>query len=189
MAVREFPIAVVGISARVPGAQSCHDLWELLVTGKHCEASFPPERSSDVHHILSAFRDHLVDEKNPFLAGSYFKSINEFDCSFFSFNHKEALHIEPEQRIFLETLWSLFEDSGYSCKIRGTRTGVYVCSTASKYKYILSEDVSNDHPLLLSSRVSRMFDLLGPSMMLPIGYSSLSAVHLPVRASYLGSVK
>ena len=178
MTAKEFPIAVIGIATRLPGAQSCHDLWELIVTGKNNENCFPPKRSSDVKHIVSALRDYLVDEKDPFLAGSYLESVDEFDCTFFSIDQNEALHIEPEQRIFLETVWNLFEDSGYTCKIKGTHTGVYVGSTTSKYKYILTEDVaSQNHSLVLSSRVSHTFDLHGPTMTLPIGCSSLSVVH------------
>jgi len=175
---KEFPIAVIGIATRLPGAQSCNDLWKLLATDKNGAKKLLPRRSSNVPHIISAFRDHLVDEKDPFLTGSYLESVDEFDCAFFSIDEREAIHIEPEQRIFLEAVWNLFEDSGYSCKIKGTHIGVYVGSTTSKYECILTKCVSTQYSLVLSFRVSHMFDLHGPAITLPVGCSSLSAVHL-----------
>jgi len=183
MASKEFPVAIIGVATRLPGAHSCNELWELFLNGKNTVGHFPSKRSSDINHIVSKFRDHFLDNEHPYLTGSYFESVDEFDPTFFSINQKEALFIEPEQRIFLQTVWELLEDAGYASRIKGTDTGVYVCNTVSKYKSILTEDYPNvfhgSQFHSIASRVSITFDLRGPAMMVASECSSsLLAVHL-----------
>ena len=183
MASKEFPVAIIGMAVRLPGAESCDEFWKLLIESQDTVSQFPRNRASDVDHTLSAFQSSLLNEKDPFFTGSFFKSVDKFDADLFSINPKEALFIEPEQRFFLELVWELLEDAGYSCKIKGTKTGVYVGNTVNKYKYILTENhpsISHgNHSPFISSRVSYTLDLSGPAMMVATGCSSsLLAVHL-----------
>ena len=184
MASKEFPVAIIGMAVRLPGAESCEDFWKLLIDGQDTvNCLFPEGRASDVHHTLSAFRSSLLNEKEPFFTGSFFKSVDKFDADLFSINPKEALFIEPEQRVFLELVWELLEDAGYASKIKGSNTGVYVGNSVNKYKYILTENhpsISHgSHSPFISSRVSYTFDLIGPAMMVATGCSSsLLVVHL-----------
>ena len=184
MASKEFPVAIIGMAVRLPGAESCDEFWKLLIERQDTVSQFPKNRASDVHHTLSTFQSSLLlNEKDPFFTGSFFKSVDKFDADLFSINPKEALFIEPEQRFFLELVWELLEDAGYACKIKGTKTGVYVGNTVNKYKYILTENhpsVSHgNHSPFISSRVSYTLDLSGPAMMVATGCSSsLLAVHL-----------
>ena len=184
MASKQFPVAIIGMAVRLPGAESCDEFWKTLIERKSTVSEFPGTRSSDVHHILSKFPSSLLSEKDPFFKGSYFKSVDKFDAGLFSINPEEAVFIEPEQRFFLELVWKLLEDAGYACKIKGTKTGVYAASTRSKYNYLLSKDHpsvvshSNCSPSI-SSCVSCTFDLSGPAMMVATECSSsLLAVHL-----------
>ena len=183
MASKEFPVAIIGMAVRLPGAESCDEFWKLLIDSRDTVSKFPENRVSDVYHTLSAFQSSLLNEQCPFFTGSYFTSVDEFDAELFSINPKEALFIEPEQRFFLELVWELLEDAGYASKIKGTNTGVYVGNTVNKYKYILTENhpsVSHgNHSPFISSRVSYTLDLKGPAMMVATGCSSsLLAVHL-----------
>ena len=184
MASKDFPVAIIGITVRLPGAESCDEFWKLLIERQNTVSEFPENRTSDVHHILSAFQSSLLNENDPFCKGSYFKSVDKFDAGLFSINPEEAVYIEPEHSFFLEIVWELIEDAGYACKLKGTKTGVYTASTASKYNYILSENHSStafdsNYSTSVSSFVSCAFDLSGPAMMVATGCSSsLMAVHL-----------
>lgn len=183
MASNTFPVAVVGMAVRLPGAQSCHEFWKLIMNGEDTVSEFPPARATDIKHALLPFRSQLVNEDKPFFTGSFFESVDKFDADLFHINPREGMFIEPEQRIFLETVWELLEDAGYASTIRGSRTGVYVGNTVNKYKFILTENhpsISHgNHSPFISSRVSYTHDLHGPAMMVATGSSSsLLAVHL-----------
>ena len=184
MASDDFPIAVVGLAVRLPGAQSCEEFWKLLMEGKSTVGEFPPDRISDISCLTTPFKDQLMNESKPFMSGSYFKSVDKFDTELFQIDPREALYLEPEQRIFLEVTWELFEDAGYASSIRGSNTGVYVAHTVSKYNHLLSNQPScyySAHNSSISSQVSSTHDLKGPTVMVGTGTchsSSLLAVHL-----------
>ena len=150
---------------KLPDVQSCDEFWQLMINGKDTVKDFPPERAADIDHVLSPFRNQLVTKDKPFFTGSFFQSVDKFDNSLFQINPREALFIEPEQRIFLETVWELLEDAGYASNIKGTKTGVYVGNTVNKYKYILTENhpsISHgNHSPFISSRVSYTHNLQG----------------------------
>ena len=183
MASSQFPVAIIGMATKLPGAETCEEFWDLLKNGGDTVAQFPQERIPDIKHVIGTFRGQLVDEDKPFFTGSFFKSVDTFDAKFFQINPKEALFIEPEQRFFLEATWEAIEDAGYASTIRGSNTGVYVGNTVNKYKYILTENhpsISHgNHSPFISSRISYTHNLQGPAMMIATGCSSsLLAVHI-----------
>lgn len=183
MASNSFPVAVIGMAVKLPGAETCDEFWKLIMEGQDTVGEFPSERAADISHVLPSFQSHLIDEDKPFFTGSFFKSVDEFDADLFQINPKEAMFIEPQQRFFLETAWKLLEDAGYASIIRGSKTGVYVGNTVNKYKLVLTENhpsISHgNHSPFVSSRVSYTLDLTGPAMMVATGCSSsLLAVHL-----------
>lgn len=176
MASSTFPVAVIAKTVRLPHADNCEEFWQLMNDGVDTVKDFPASRANDVKHVLSAFGDQLLDTENPFFTGSFFESVDKFDSDMFQVNSREALFIEPEQRIFLETVWELIENAGYASKIKGSNTGVYVGNTVNKYKFILTENhpsISHgNHSPFISSRVSYTYDLHGPAMMVATGCSS-----------------
>lgn len=191
MASSAFPVAVIGKAVRLPGADNCQEFWNLIENGVDTVHDFPSSRIDDINHVMSAFKEQLVDEDKPFFTGSFFQSVDLFDAEFFQINNKEALYIEPEQRIFMEVVWELLENAGYASRIKGTKTGVYVGNTVNKYKYILTTNhpsISHgNHSPFISSRVSYTLDLHGPAMMVATGCSSsLLAVHLACQALQSG---
>lgn len=191
MASSTFPVAVIAKTVRLPHAANCEEFWQLMNDGVDTVNDFPASRANDIKHVLSAYGDQLLDTENPFFTGSFFESVDKFDSDMFQVNSREALFIEPEQRIFLETVWELIENAGYASKIKGSNTGVYVGNTVNKYKFILTENhpsISHgNHSPFISSRVSYTFDLHGPAMMVATGCSSsLLAVHLACQALLSG---
>ena len=183
MASSQFPVAIIGMATRLPGAQTCDEFWDLLNDGRDTVTKLPQQRICDIRHAVDMFRGELVDEDDPFFTGSFFQSVDSFDANFFHINPKEAVFIEPEQRFFLEITWEAIEDAGYASTIQGSNTGVYVGNTVNKYKYILTENhpsISHgNHSPFIASRMSYTHNLQGPAMMIATGCSSsLLAVHV-----------
>lgn len=181
MASRNFPVAVIGMAVRLPTVETCDKFWSMIINSEKSVGCFPIMRAIDIEHVLQLFTSELVNKDEPFFTGSYFEEVDKFDPNIFQIGEKEALYIEPEQRIFLETVWEVLEDAGYISKIRGSKTGVYVGNTVNKYKYILTDNhpsISHGNPSI-STHVSYEFDLKGPAMIAATGYSSsLLSVHL-----------
>ena len=132
MANSQFPVAIIGMATKLPGAETCNEFWDLLKSGGDTVAKFPKSRIEDIEHVISTFRGQLVDEDDPFFTGSFFKSVDTFDAKLFQINPKEALFIEPEQRFFLETTWEAIEDAGYASTIQGSNTGSAVLRHGSQ---------------------------------------------------------
>ena len=171
MSSSKFPVAIIGIAIRLPGTNSCEDFWKLLTVHG---SKLPQELVSDGHHLTTVFDDQPMDESKKVLSESCSKAnISPFDFP------KEVLSIEPKQRIVLEVVWELFEDSGYASNIKGSNTGVYVTSTGSQHNTILSQICESKHDnVCISSQICRVFDLKGPAVTVSNNVSSLLAVHL-----------
>ena len=69
MASKDFPVAIIGIAVRLPGVESCDEFWKLLIERQNTASEFPENRTSDVHHILSAFQSSLLNENDLFCKG------------------------------------------------------------------------------------------------------------------------
>ena len=95
--------------------------------------------------------------------------------------------MEPMQRLMLETAWEAVEEAGYGIsKIYGSKTGVFIgrCNTPNEERYenFISEldplAVTGSFNSILSSRISYIFNLQGPSIVIDTACSSgLVAVH------------
>lgn len=192
--VSKKDIAIIGICGRFAGAKNIGEFWEALRIGKDMVRAFPQSRLPDIAHVFSSA---LFQMKNPeFAEAGYLDEIDKFDYSFFNLSLNEAKLMDPNQRVFLETVWGAIEDAGYGGNnIKGSRTGVYLgYSSDLKFEYstyIQLTDPSMQKQIsipgniksIIASRISYILDLRGPSMVVDTACSSsLTAVHLACRA-------
>ena len=104
---RTEAIAIVGFSGRFPGCQDAAAFWELLSRG-----------------------DDVFGE--PFVEGSVPKSglidkLDWFDSGFFHISPREAVRMDPRQRLLLETAWKALENAGMPpANLEKPEVGVYV---------------------------------------------------------------
>ncbi|KQS32326.1 type I polyketide synthase [Pedobacter sp. Leaf194] len=99
-------IAVIGMSARFPGANTIEEFWSLLIEGRE-----------SVTFFSTAELDESVDEelKNDpayVKARGIIANADLFDASFFGINPKLAELMDPQQRIFLEISYEVLEKTG-----------------------------------------------------------------------------
>ncbi|KAK2051751.1 beta-ketoacyl synthase domain-containing protein [Colletotrichum caudatum] len=182
----EEPIAIVGVSARLPGdGDTPERFFESLLAGRSARTEVPRERyNADSFWHPDADRSGATRVRHGhFLRGS----ISAFDAPFFSITPTEARSIDPQQRGMLESVYKALENAGIPLDtVAGSRTGVYVgCFTADYNDHIAKDlDIPNKYSALgtvasmLSNRVSWFFDFRGPSVTVDTACSSsLVAVH------------
>lgn len=186
--IRRKDIAVIGIAASLGGTKNTDELWNLLSCGETSVRVFPENRRIDIESYLNTLN---IDSSNiDYHFGAYVEKIDKFDHKFFSISLKEASLMDPNQRKFLETAWSAIEDAGYGGeKLSGKDVGVflgYSSDFGEEYKKIVHTmepesvklSTTGNIKSIISSRISYLLDLHGPSMVIDTACSSsLVAVH------------
>ncbi|MVO98199.1 non-ribosomal peptide synthetase [Paenibacillus lutrae] len=201
-------IAIVGISAKLPRAESHEAFWELLRSGKDLVGGFPDSRKEELKPYLRRMEAQYGSVS--FFDGAYIEDISGFDYSFFRLSPKEASLMSPAQRLFLQTAWGALENAGYGGDaLHGSRTGVFVGYNGDAlhdYKRIiealdpdaLSMAAPGNLSSMIPSRISYLLNLRGPAISVDTACSSsLVAVHLACQsirsgeceAAIAGSVK
>lgn len=187
------PVAIIGMACRFPGASSTAELWQLLRGGVDAVTEIPADRwNADRFYD----EDATVPGKMNTRWGGFLERIGYFDAHFFRVSPREAPHLDPQQRMLMETTWEALEDAGQvPGKLAGTRTGVFIGIMGSDYA-----DTPMNDPLLVkfytvtghsrgiaANRLSHFFDFRGPSMSVDTACSSsLVATNLACRSLWSG---
>lgn len=174
-------IAIVGMAGRFPGAKNLDEYWDNLVKGMNCISKFPEYRQKDGNNFCESLEGSPDMFGELYKEGGYLNEIDKFDNNFFRVTPKEALLMDPHQRVFLEVLVEAIEDGGYGgTRLYGTNTGVYLgrdhTEIVSKYNQILLKKdtlvLTGACTSILSSRISYFLNLKGPSLVIDTACSS-----------------
>jgi acyl transferase domain-containing protein len=173
------PVAIVGIGCRFPGASGPDEFWRLLTDGVDAISEVPDDRWS-VEELYD--RNPAAAGKMNTRWGGFLRDIDRFDAAFFGISPREAMHIDPQQRLLMETTWEALEDAGLAVeKLAGQRVGVFVGMSSCDYGHQqLShiDDISDGYAITGSAlsiganRLSYLFDFRGPSLVIDTACSS-----------------
>ncbi|GAB1694994.1 type I polyketide synthase [Krasilnikovia sp. M28-CT-15] len=169
------PIAVVGMACRLPGAPDPAAYWDVL-TGGTC--------------ALGPVTDGRWPVDGTFVdVGGFVGNLREFDARFFGISGREAVTLDPQQRLMLELAWEAFEDAGIPGRSVPRPTGVFVGISNIDYREGMTHEEGIDGyfssgatPSTASGRLAYFFGTRGPAMSIDTACSSsLVSVDLAVR--------
>ncbi|KAL3433409.1 hypothetical protein BDV09DRAFT_171921 [Aspergillus tetrazonus] len=104
-------IAVVGMSGRFPNSDTLDEFWRLLETATTTHQVIPESRFN-----VDDFYDPTRAKHNALLAryGCFLKNPGDFDHRLFNISPREAMQMDPVQRMLLMTTYEALEMAGYS---------------------------------------------------------------------------
>lgn len=188
------PIAIVGISGMMPQSEDLGEFWKNLKNSKDMITVIPEDRWNWKDYYGDSLRE--VNKSNS-KWGGFMKEVDKFDPQFFGISEKEAQMMDPQQRIFLETVWRAIEDSGHRVSdLSGTKTGVFVGVATTDYRDLMNGQqigldgytASGNSHCVLANRVSFLLNLRGPSAPIDTACSSsLIALHRAVESIHTGN--
>src|SRR5215216_3831272 len=89
-----WPIAVVGMACRLPGAAGPDAFRALLINGTDAVGAPAQDRPYAPRR------------------GGFLENVDCFDAAFFGISPREAAAMDPQQRLVLELSWEALENAG-----------------------------------------------------------------------------
>jgi acyl transferase domain-containing protein len=187
-------VAIIGLAGRFPKAPDVDRFWRALEQGMECVSHF-----SDEELELDLTPEEL---RNPNFvkAKAILDDVELFDAPFFNVPAREAEFMDPQQRIFLECVWTALENAGCDPERYEGPIAVYAGSSLNSYmlsrlpylaslgqpldSFQLAITNDKDH---LATRASYKLNLRGESLTVQTACStSLVAVHLACQSLLSG---
>ena len=188
-------IAVIGLSGRFPGAENVAEFWRNLEAGKYSIKEIPSDRWPGKSYYDP--RVGATTNRSYGKWGGFIDDIDKFDPLFFKISPAEAEQMDPQQRLFLETVWTTMEDAGYGCCSQRPNSdiGLFVGVMWNEYSLLCDQEGFRKDGFVgpgslywsIANRVSHFMDFIGPSIAVDSACSSsLVAVHLAIQSIFSG---
>jgi phthiocerol/phenolphthiocerol synthesis type-I polyketide synthase C len=171
-------VAITGVAARLPGANTEDEFWRLLDEGRCAVGALPEGRWRPERYFHPRASEPGFSYS---FAGGYIDDPLGFDPTVFGISPREAAEMDPQQRLLLEVVWGALEDSGIApSAIAGANIGVYVGASSLDYGNLHTTDpaaieshfMTGNTLSVLSNRISYIYDLRGPSFTIDTACSS-----------------
>lgn len=137
-------IAVVGMSGRFPESDTLDELWRLLETGTTTHQEIPSSRFN-----MDDFYDPSRRKHNALVSrhGCFIKKPGNFDHRLFNISPREALQMDPVQRMLLMTTYEALEMAGYAddSEQAPSRIATYFGQTVDDWKTIQEQQGIDTH--------------------------------------------
>ncbi|MFE9858105.1 type I polyketide synthase [Streptomyces sp. NPDC005780] len=186
------PVVIVSMACRLPdGIDTPEAFWELLVDGREASSPFPQRWDGwDLSTIEEA--EHAATGRRFERKGGFVRDVEDFDAAFFGLSPREALSLDPQQRLVLEVVWEALERANLrTASLESSNTGVYLGAMSSDYDVARRWDVGSSDGYkitgngssLISGRVAYTLGLSGPALTIDTACSSsLVALRLACEA-------
>lgn len=184
--ISENDIAIIGMAGRFPRADNIMEYWENLVNGVNSI-----EKADQEKILASGISKDILNHKRFVHASSRLSDAKYFDADFFGLSNVEAMHMDPQIRLLLQTSWHAMEDAGYDTSRQDISVGNFCGMSTNFYLLSLLNSNSLTEPVdsllyrilndkdFLATWISYKLNLTGPAMSVQTACStSLLAVHL-----------
>jgi phthiocerol/phenolphthiocerol synthesis type-I polyketide synthase B len=180
------PIAVIGLGCRFPGGvHGPEEFWQFLSEGRSAVSQMPVDRWAPFDDGSAEIAETLARTTR---WGTFLDDIDDFDAEFFDISTREAVKMDPQQRMLLEVAWEALEHAGIPpSSLRRSQTGVFAGACYTDYGYVAGLDLTSvdawSNPggalSIIANRLSYFLDLRGPSVTVDTACSSsIVAVHM-----------
>jgi acyl transferase domain-containing protein/acyl carrier protein len=181
------PIAIIGMSCRFPGGISSPEkYWQALIEGRDAVVEVPRIRWD-----VDAWYDPNPDAVGKINCryGGFLQDVETFDASFFGIAPREAVRMDPQQRMLLEMTVETLEDALIPVEsLTSSNTSVAIGISGNDYLSVLRR--ANDMSMIdgwlamgnalsiAAGRISHVFGWHGPCTILDTACSSsLAAIY------------
>jgi len=176
-------VAIIGVNGIFPKANNLTQFHKNLLNGVDCITEIPAERWD--------YRDYPNIKCK---WGGFIDDADKFDPQFFNIAPMNAKVMDPQERLFVQAVWSCIEDAGYTPEqliktSKGNKKGnvaVFAGVTFNEYGLHGANELEkgkqvpiNSQIFSVANRISYLLNLHGPSMSVDTACSSsLMALHL-----------
>ena len=189
-------LAIIGMSGRFPGAKDNEAFWDLLYQGLDVHKPVPALHWDSKTHV-----DPTGTAKNtsatPF--GCWLDDPAAFDARFFNVSPREAVQMDPAQRLGLMTAYEAIEQSGMvpdaTPSTRRDRVGIYYGVTSNDWMETNSAQsidtyfIPGGNRAFIPGRINYFFKFSGPSYAIDTACSSsLAGIHLACNSLWRGDI-
>ena len=163
-------VAIVGMAGRFPGANSIDELWANLLAGREGITRFTPDQLSPL------VPPELASHPRYVAARGVMEDADRFDAAFFGIPPREALLMDPQQRVLLELCWNALEHAGVDPQRFPGNIGVYAGTSNNNYRKLVESRAdlvraAGEFAVMLANekdyvatRVAHRLDLTGPAL-------------------------
>ena len=133
------------MACRFPGgANSIEQFWEKLKNGEDLVTDIPVSRwkKEDYYSEDMNAPDKMYTQMGAFLDGD----ISLFDAEYFRISPKEAVMMDPQQRILLEVVTEALQEAGIAAQsLKEKQVGFFLGQMNNDYLHLLAESGENNN--------------------------------------------
>lgn len=149
-------VAIIGLAGSFAGTANLDELWAAVASG---ETLFRPA-PVDARHWPADMS----------LPAGYMEGADRFDPLFFAISPAEAMQMDPQERLFLQTAYHAMENAGYAPQTLSRQWRVAVLAGVMNAHYPTRAAFWS-----VANRLSFLFDFKGPSLSCDTACSSSAA--------------